>query len=138
MSTCGNRIWVLLTDGVNSRICSSEDGTAMPITSPAFDFAPNSEEWDLTAHTAWFKAERQSRLSRNAKRQHLLYVSQLLSEAAREGAYDGLIIIAAEPIATELEDAVAPESRALLIGKLVRDFAPVESSTTRQPAMMRH
>ena len=138
MSTFSSRIWVLLTDGVNSRICSCEDGTAMPITSPAFDFAPDSDDGDLMAHTAWFKADRQSRLSRSVNRQHILHVGQLLSEAARERAYDGLIIIAAEPIATELEDALAPESRALLIGKLVRDFAAIESSMTRQPAIMRH
>jgi hypothetical protein len=111
---------------------------AMPITSPAFDFAPNSDNWDLTAHTAWFKAEGQSKLSQSAQYQHLLHVSQLLAEAAREQAYDGLIIIAAAPVATELEEALAPESRARLIGKLVRDFAGIEPSTACQPAIMRH
>jgi hypothetical protein len=111
---------------------------AMPITSPVFDFAPEPDGRDLTAHTAWFKAERQSRLSRNAKRQHILHVSQVLSEAARERAYNGLIVIAAEPITAELEEALAPECRALLIGKLVRDFAGVEPTTTSQPAAMRH
>jgi hypothetical protein len=109
---------------------------AMPITSPAFDFAPDSVDWDLTAHTAWFKAEGQSTLSRNATRQHFLHVSQVLMEAARERAYDGLIIIAAAPVATELEEALAPESHARLIGKLVRDFAAIEP--TCQPAIMRH
>ena len=138
MSKHGSRIWVLITDGVNSRLCSCEDGIAMPITSPAFDFAPDSDSWDLTSHTAWFKAEGQSRLSRNAKRQHLLHVSQLLAEAARERAYDGLIVVAAAPIATELEEILEPKSRALLIGKLVRDFAAIESATTQQTAIMRH
>jgi hypothetical protein len=111
---------------------------AVPITSPVFDFALDSDAWDLAAHTAWFKAVGQSRLSRNAKRQHILHVSQVLAEAAREKAYDGLIIIAAEPIATELEEALAPESRALLYGKVVRDIAGIEPATTDQPAAMRH
>jgi hypothetical protein len=110
----------------------------IPITSPVFDYAPDSDDWDLRAHTAWFKAERKSRLSGNAKLQHLLHVSQLLAEAARERAYDGLIIIAAAPVATELEEALAPESHARLIGKLVRDFAAIEPSTACQPAIMRH
>lgn len=138
MSARRSRIWVLLTDGVNSRLCSCEDGMTLPITSPVLNFALDSDDWDVTAHTAGFKAERQSRLSRNAKRPHLLHVSQLLAEAARERAYDGLIVIAAEPVATQLEEGLAPECRALLIGKLVRDFAGIEPSTTCQPAAMRH
>jgi protein required for attachment to host cells len=50
-----------------------------------------------------------------------MHVSQLLLEGAREGAYDGLIIIAAPAVAAELEDALAPETRALLIGEIVHD-----------------
>jgi hypothetical protein len=50
-------------------------------------------------------------------------VSQLLLEGARERAYDGLVIIAAAPVEAELEEALAPETRTLLIGKIVRDSA---------------
>jgi protein required for attachment to host cells len=50
-----------------------------------------------------------------------MHVSQLLLEGAREGAYDGLIIIAAPAVAAEREDALAPATRALLIGEIVHD-----------------
>lgn len=49
------------------------------------------------------------------------HVSQLLLESAREHAYDGLVIIAAPPVAAELEEALAPETCALLIGQIVLD-----------------
>lgn len=122
MSGHGTRIWVVITDGVNTRICSSRDGMATPITTPLFHVHGSAlAEWDLRPYRAWFKAERQNHLSRNPRRQHLLHVGQLLLEGAREAAYDGLIIIAAPGVAAELEDALAPEALARLIGEIVRD-----------------
>jgi len=124
----GTRIWVLITDGVNSRLCSCHDGMATPISTPLFDLhgtAPNGR--GLRAYTAWFKPETQKRLSQDPKRQHLLHVSQVLSKAARERAYDGLVIIAAARVAAEFEEALAPETRALLIGQVVRDNEYLET-----------
>jgi protein required for attachment to host cells len=65
-------------------------------------------------------------------------VSQLLLEGARDKAYDGLIIIAAEPILADLKDALAPEARALVIGKIIRDYASLEPPASREPPEMRH
>ena len=122
MSVHGTRIWVLITDGVSSRLCSCHDGMATPITTPLFDVdGTASDDRDVKAYKAWFKAERQKSLSQNPRRQHVWHVSQLLLEGARERAYDGLVIIAAAPIAVELEEALTPEARALLIGNVVRD-----------------
>jgi hypothetical protein len=118
MSAHGARIWVLITDGVNSRLCSCHDGTATPITTPLFD---THDERDLRAYKAWFKAEPQTRLSQNPRRQHMWHVSQVLLEGAREHAYDGLVIIAAPIVAAELEEALAPDTCALLIGQIVLD-----------------
>ena len=139
MSTHGSRIWVVITDGVNTRICSCRDGMATPITTPF----PNcdmsdSDDRGLRAYSAWFKAEGQRRPSLNPTRLHLVHVSQLLLEGAREKAYDGLIIICAEPVLAALEDALAPETRALLIGKVIRDHAVFEVPASTQPAEMRH
>jgi hypothetical protein len=90
-------------------------------------------------YNAWFKAENQSRPSRSPTRQHLWHVSQVLREGARDGAYDGLIIIAAEPVAALLKEALAPETRALLIGKVIRDFAGNDDPPAAcEPAEMRH
>jgi hypothetical protein len=136
MFPLGARIWVLITDGVNTRICSSEDGIATPITAPFFP-PEGALERHVSIHGAWFKADAQRRLSPNPGRQHLWHLSQLLLEGARHGAYDGLIIIAAEPVAAQLKEVLAPETRALLIGKVVRDFANFEPVPCG-PAEIRH
>ena len=98
MSARGTRIWVLITDGVNTRICSPQDGMATPITTPLFhlDMDQLHTSGMLMPYNAWFKARTQSRLSRDPTRQHLWHLSQVLLEGAREGAYDGLVIIAAD------------------------------------------
>ena len=112
---------------------------AMPITTPFFRVeGSDPDDRGLRAYNAWFKTEGQQRLSRNPRRQHLLHVSQLLLESARDGAYDGLIIIAAEPVVAELKEALAPETRALLIGRIVRDFAGFEPPAPYEPPEMRH
>jgi hypothetical protein len=139
MSAHGNRIWVVITDGVSTRICSSQDGMATPIATPVFNLgSTNPDERDLAAYKAWFKADGRHRLGRNPRREHVLHVSQLLLEAARDRAYDGLIIIAAEPAAAELKEALAPETRALLMGRVVRDLAGFDAPAPCKPAEMRH
>jgi hypothetical protein len=112
---------------------------AVPITAPFFHVdGSDPDDRGLRAYRVWFKAEGQQQLSRNPRRQHLLHVSQLLLEGARDRAYDGLIIIAAEAVAAELKEALAPHTRALLIGKIVRDFAGFEPPASYEPPEMRH
>jgi hypothetical protein len=137
MSAHGSRIWVVITDGVNTRICSCQDGMATPITTP-FLRPDCSDGPDLEAYNAWFKVEGRHRPSRTPITRHALHVGQLLLEAARDKAYEGLIIIAAEPVLAQLEDALAPETRALLIGKIIRDDATFEQPTPCEPPEMRH
>jgi hypothetical protein len=140
MSAERSRIWVVITDGNNTRLCSSDDGAAMPIHSPVFDAKEEADDYarDLRACEAWFKAEHATRPTRNPRRQHLVHVSQLLSEAAREAAYDGLIIIATDPAATELNEALSPDTRALLIGRVIRDFAGQELTSSCCAQAFRH
>jgi hypothetical protein len=139
MSAHGTRIWVLITDGASSRLCSCHDGMATPITAPLFDlYGTASDGRDVEAYRAWFKAEPQKRLSQNPRRQHVWHVSQLLLEGACEGAYDGLVIIAAAPVAAELEEALAPETRALLIGNIVHDSSCLEPDAACEQQDIRH
>lgn len=139
MSAHGTRIWIVITDGVKTRICSCEEGIARPITAPIFGIdAADLDDRDLRAYRAWFKAEGQHRLGRNPRRLHLSHVSQVLLEGARDGAYEGLIVIAAEPSAAELHETLAPEARARLIGRIVRDFATMEPPAGREPPEIRH
>ena len=136
MSAHGIRIWVVITDGVSTRICSSQDGIATPITAPHFYW--DSGERDVTAYKAWFKAERQTWPNQPLRRQHLLHIGQVLLEAARERAYDGLVIIAAAPIVAQLENELAPETRALLIGKIIQDYSGPELEVLRKQPEIRH
>lgn len=60
------------------------------------------------------------------------HIAQILGEAAAERAFDALVIIAAPHIASEIDHALAPQTRALLVGEIVRDLpavAPVEPNT---------
>ena len=139
MSAHRARIWILITDGASSRLCSCHDGMATPITTPLFDVhGISSDDQDVTAYKAWFKAEPQKRLSQNPRRQHLLHVAQLLLEGARERAYDGLVIIAAAPVAAEIKEALAPETRALLIGNIVRAGFCLEPEIACEQQDIRH
>jgi len=139
MAAHGTRIWVLITDGVSTRICSSQDGMATPITAPSFNLCGwNSDDRDVIAYRAWFKSERQVRLDQNPRRQHVFHISQLLLEGARDRAYDGLVIVAAAPIVAQLEDALAPETRALLIGRIIEDRVRIEPDVVFEQPDMRH
>ena len=139
MSAHDTRIWVVITDGMSTRICSSQDGISTPITAPDFQlFRPGSDERDLVAYKAWFKAKGQSSLSQNPRRQHLSHVGQLLLEGAREHAYDGLLIIAAAPIMAQLESALAPETRALVIGQIIQDSLGLDPEIFHRQPEMRH
>jgi protein required for attachment to host cells len=65
-------------------------------------------------------------------------VSQVLLEGARERAYDGLVIIAAPTVAAELEERLAPDTRALLIGNIVRDSLGLEPDMSCERQDIRH
>ena len=139
MAAHSTRIWVLITDGVSTRICSSHDGMATPITAPCFNlYGWDSDDRDVMAYKAWFKTERQARFSQSSRHQHVLHLSQLLLEAARERAYDGLVIVAAAPIVAQLEDVLAPESRALLVGRIIEDYVFADSDALCEQPDLRH
>jgi protein required for attachment to host cells len=53
------------------------------------------------------------------------HIAQVLGEAAAERAFDGLVIIAAPHIAGEIERVLTPQTRALMIGDIVRDLPTV-------------
>jgi protein required for attachment to host cells len=129
MSTRDACIWVLITDGVTARICSTEDGLATPIVAPvpvprtSAGTSNHSGEMDARAYRAWFRGESQRFFGGGAKRQFALHLAQLLNEGAEDGAFGGLIVIASPQIDTELQHALSCKSRALLIGNVVRDLS---------------
>jgi len=125
------RIWVLITDGATARICSTEDGVATPVLVPMLssDYAEAFDlDWENRAYRVWFRAESQAVFPKSASRQLALHLAQLLNEGARDGAFDGLIVIAAPQIRRELQQALSAQTRALLVGRVVRDLASIEAA----------
>ena len=122
-------IWTLITDGVSARVCSTEDSTTTPLPMhglTGFDFGPN--ERGPSPSLPWLSPGR--RFLRGGKRLFAASLAQFLSEAGQEDVYQRLVIIAAPQIAAELNAALAPETRARLIGKIIRDFAEPDSPET--------
>ncbi|HXJ01772.1 MAG TPA: host attachment protein [Micropepsaceae bacterium] len=96
----------------------------MPITPPE-DVLLDGPEGEMSR--AWYRFRSGHGFLRGPKAQFAGHIAQILQEAAAEQAYDGLIIIAAPYIADELERALDPRTRALLVGDVVRDLPMSES-----------
>jgi protein required for attachment to host cells len=102
------RVWILITDGVSARICSTEDGSVHPLIRhlpqgvALADTVANREEEHCQA---WYRMQGRSFSIRRTTSVLAGHLVQILSEAAREGAYDGLVVIAAPEIARELDRA---------------------------------
>ena len=129
-------VWVLITDGETARICSTRGGHTTPIPTPPPRSALGGQ--DDRAARAWQGGNRRSTFDRSAKRDYAGYLAQLLLEAGREGAYDGLIVIAAPEIMKELNLALAPETCARLIGGIVRDVAHFAAAEDIPSFELRH
>jgi len=142
MAVRGACIWVLITDGVTARICSTGDGLATPVVAPMVPTCPLDGPadivWNETAYRAWFSADSQRLFPSSAKGQLALHLAQLLNEGARDRAFSGLIVVAAPQIRWELKQALSPETRALLIGKIVRDLPVLDSPDDGVGIELRH
>jgi protein required for attachment to host cells len=117
------RIWGVIADGETARISSSFDGTTILVPAPscANPFA-SAYDQPSRSHRAWYGSERRSCLFyRSPEGEFAGHIAQVLLEAAREHAYDGLIIIASQEIEAELRRAIGPEIAAKLVGEIIRD-----------------
>ena len=127
------RIWILITDGVSARICSTSEGTATAITAPTEARSTSvGDPANKRASEAWYLLGGRSSLMGGATAHFTGSYRPNPGEAAAERAFDGLVIIAAPHIASEIERALTPQTRALLIGDIVRDLpavAPAEPTT---------
>ena len=126
------RIWILITDGVSARICSTKDGTTTAIVAPT-ELRPTASEdpGNKRKSEAWYLLGGKSSFMRGPTAHFTDHIAQILGEAAAEHAFDGLVIIAATHIASEIERALSRQTRALMIGDVVRDLpalAPVEQN----------
>lgn len=117
-------IWVVITDGASTRICSSGEGVTTLI--PALHYAasePRPEDREFSfrnAYAGWDSGARGKRIETPCRR-FAKELAAFLREAGRERAYEGVILIATPKIADELQDVLSPETRALLVGGIVRD-----------------
>jgi protein required for attachment to host cells len=121
-----NRIWILITDGVSARICSSSDGTTTAITAPIdLNSAAIEGPENKRISEAWYFSGGTSCLMSGAMSRFAGHIAQILAEAAAERAFDGLVIIAAPQIASAIDRVLGPQIRARMIGEIVRDLPPV-------------
>jgi protein required for attachment to host cells len=121
------RIWVVIAHDETASICSSFDGTSVVVSaSSSAELPADAADLDRTGrqHRAWYGPEqRNCFFNRGPRQQFAGHIAQILREAAREDAYDGLILIAAPGIEAELRRALSPETRAKLLGEVIRDGA---------------
>ena len=124
------RIWILITDGVSARICSTDEGTTVAITPPQeARSGAIGEPTRSMMDEAWYLLGGKSSVMCGASAHFTGHIAQILGEAAAERAFDGLVIISAPHIASQIERALSLQTRALMIGEVVGDlpaFAPAE------------
>jgi len=121
-----NRIWILITDGVSARICSTSEGITRAITVPTeAPFTSTAHPGNKRASEAWYISGGRCSPMGGATAHFTGHIAQILGEAAAERAFDGLVIIAPPNIAGEIERVLAPRARALMIGDVVRDLPAV-------------
>jgi hypothetical protein len=86
-------LWVVFTDGRTASICSTGNGLTRLVPNGSSDPEDVSCGWRFTAELA-----------------------RILQQGAASGAYSGLIVVAGSDMLDELQDALGPETRTLLIG----------------------
>src|SRR3979409_2169769 len=114
------RIWILITDGVSARICSNDEVRTVAITAPRETRSramgdPPRQRID----EAWYLQGGKSSLMGGTSAHFMGHIAQILGEAAAERAFDGLVIISAPQIASEIKRTLSPQTRALVIGEIV-------------------
>ena len=117
-------VWVVITDGLSARICSNGDGVAILFPRDAASDCL-ADEWDTEtrfrhAYAGWHAAGAGRHIA-SAKRRFVEELAAFLRDGARERAYDNVVLIAAPQIADDLHEVLAPETRALLVGGILRD-----------------
>lgn len=133
------RIWVVIMDGLSARICSSGDAAAIPITPPTeIRCGAIDEPRTKRLSEAWYFLGRRHGCLGGASSQFIQHVAQILGEAAAEHAFEGLVIVAAPEIAGQIERALSPGTRALMIGDIVRDLPTLAPGPQAAPSELRH
>ena len=134
-----SRIWILITDGVSARICSTSEGIAKAIMAPTE--APSrslGEPLNKRASEAWYIMDGRCSRMGGATGHFMDHLAQILEEAAAEHAFDGLVIIAAPHIAGAIARALSPQARALVIGDIVRDLPTAAPAELTAPLELWH
>lgn len=117
-------VWVVITDGLGACICSNRDGvtTLVPngTVSKRDSFTVDWEARFRNAYGNWYDRGRDEE-SEPSGRSFATELAAFLRKAACEHSYDGIVVIATPRIADELQDALSPETRELMVGSIVRD-----------------
>ncbi|MDO8838217.1 MAG: host attachment protein [Parvibaculum sp.] len=125
-------IWILVADGQKARFLASEKRNEDPVAAlPDMTVLnPPTREQGTERPGRVFEStgarrsayEPPTDLHRQAKRDFARAVAETLLEKTREGAFDKLIIVAPPEMLGDLRAAMAPETKALLIGERAKDY----------------
>jgi protein required for attachment to host cells len=128
-------MWIAIVHEDMASISSSSDGRTIVVSASSCALSLEDEvDIDRAGlrHRAWYGPEKDNCFfNRGPKQQFAEHIAQILREAALEDAYDGLIVIAAPEIETELRRVLSPEIRAKLVGDVIRN-TPL-SATSEPP-----
>ncbi|MBX3491092.1 MAG: host attachment protein [Parvibaculum sp.] len=126
------RIWILVADGQKARFLASEKRNEDPAPALPDMIVPNpptrEQGTERPGRVHESVGARRSAYEpptdphRQAKRDFARMVADTLLEKTRESAFDKLIVVAPPEMLGDLRGALAPETKARLIGERAKDY----------------
>lgn len=126
------RIWILVADGQTARFLASEKRNEDPAPALPDMIVPNpptrEQGTERPGRVHESVGARRSAyepptdMHRQAKRDFAKAVAETLLTKTRENAFDKLIVVAPPEMLGDLRGALAPETKARLIGERARDY----------------
>jgi protein required for attachment to host cells len=125
-------IWILVADGQKARFLASEkrnEDLAPALPDMIVPNPPTREQGterpgrvheSVGARRSAY--EPPTDMHRQAKRDFAKSIAETLLEKTREGAFDKLIVVAPPEMLGDLRSALAPETKARLIGERAKDY----------------
>lgn len=130
---------MLVAGAAGAQIGSTAGGTSVSIPT-VWDVLINSapDDHSASASRAWVGSLTQCYQAVGGPEHFAAHLARILGEAARERAYDGLIVVADPQMASALHRSLTPETHALLIGEVIRDLHSVPVEDPAAPLALRH
>lgn len=136
------RIWIVVSDGGSCRFLASEKRNADPVTAMpelTLQNPPTREQGtDKPGRTFESTGGRRSAYEppadwhEQAKRDFARDIAGILEEKARDGAFDGLILVAPPEMLGNLRPLLSGEIREKLLGEVNKDYTQLTPREIKQ------